>query len=70
MPDNNHQDKVLVLISKALNGVQDELLTKEGQELVNTAASCAQELCFYSEQEKLYESWCRGLPPAKSTDER
>jgi hypothetical protein len=68
--DNNHQDKVLVLISKALNGVQDELLTKEGQELVNTAALCAQELCFYSEQEKLYESRGRKLPPAKSKDER
>ena len=70
MRDNNHQDKVIALISKALNGVQDELITKEGQELVNTAASCAQELCFYSEQEKLYESRCRSLPPAKSTDER
>jgi hypothetical protein len=57
--DNNHQDKVLALISKELNGVQNELLTKEVQELVNTAALCAQELCFYSEQEKLYELRCR-----------
>ncbi len=56
MRDNNHQDKVLALISKELNGVQSELLTKEVQELVNAAALCAQELCFYSEQEKLYES--------------
>ncbi len=70
MRDNNHQDKVIALISKALNGVQDEPLTKEGRELVNYAASCAQELCFYSEQDKLYESRCRRLPPANSTDER
>ncbi len=65
MRDNNHQDKVIALISKALNGVQDELLTKEGQELVNTAASCAQELCFYSEQEKLYESACKKTSTGK-----
>jgi hypothetical protein len=70
MRDNNHQDKVIALISKTLNGVQDELLTKEGQELVNTAASCAQALCFYSEQDKLYDSGCRRLPPANRTDER
>ena len=70
MRDNNHQDKVFTLISKTLNGVQDELLTKEVQELVNAAALCAQELCFYSEREKLYESKYRRLPPANSTYER
>jgi hypothetical protein len=70
LSDHNHQDKVIALISKALNGVQDEPLTKEVQELVNTAALCAQELCFHSEQEKLYELRCRRRPSANSTDER
>ena len=56
MTDNHHQNKVFALISKALNGVQDEPLTKERQEWVETAAFCVQKLCLDFEKEDTHES--------------
>lgn len=54
----NYQNIIFAMISKAVNGVQDEPFPREKQELVNTAASCVQELYFILEKEA-------GLPEGK-----